>query len=235
MKVIGAGFGRTGTLSLHRALETLGFTRCYHMQEVMLRRREHAALWLQRARGGAVDWHALFRGYAACVDFPACLYYRELMVAFPDAKVLLSVRDPVAWHDSAMATIYPGSFIPAPLRWIPFMRDIGEAVHTAMWNRGGLFDGRFTDRAHAVEVFERWVREVREHVPAERLLVFDVRAGWEPLCAFLGVPVPDEPFPNVNDRRAAARGVKFMRAVPVLSVIVLAAVVAGAVLSIGAW
>jgi len=223
MKVIGAGFGRTGTLSLRIALEELGFVRCYHMTEVMARRHDHAKLWLQRAEGKPIDWRSLFTGYEATVDFPACTYYRELMDVFPDAKVLLSVRSAESWYDSALATIYASSSepLPVPIRWLPFARAITTAVHKAIWDRGGLFNGRFREREYAMEVFESWNQSVREFVPPERLLVFDVREGWAPLCAFLEVPVPNRPFPRVNQRWHMQMGVRVLRAVPVLSAVLL--------------
>jgi hypothetical protein len=223
VKVIGAGFGRTGTLSLRIALEQLGFTRCYHMTEVMSRRHDHAQLWLQRAQGQAVDWRQLFEGYEATVDFPACTYYRELMDAFPDAKVLLSVRSAESWYDSARATIHASSSVPlpVPLRWIPFANAMTTAVRLAIWGPGGLFDGRFLERNYALAVYERWNESVKAEVPAERLLVFDVREGWGPLCSFLNVPVPDKPFPRVNQRWHMQLGVRILRAVPSLLSVLL--------------
>ena len=207
IQIIGAGLGRTGTMSLKHALEELGFSRCYHMIE-LLGNPEHVSHWEAAARGDTVDWDTLFQGYQATVDFPGCTYYRQLMDRYPQAKVLLSVRDPAAWYESCMATIYRAG--PSPVQKLlmslklPFSPRLRKMVRvfrltrSVVWER--QFDGRFEDRDHAIAEFERHNREVKETVPPERLLVYQVKDGWEPLCRFLGVPVPDKPFPRVNDR-----------------------------------
>jgi hypothetical protein len=219
MRVIGAGFGRTGTLSLKRALEDLGFGPTYHMQEVM-RRRGHVDAWLRYARTGEVDWDRLFAGFGSGVDFPVSCVWEELAAHLPDAKVVLTVRDPQRWWESTATTIYrAGTVFPGwMLRTVPVTRHFTEMVDRLVWQ--GLFDGRFLDRAHAIGVFERHVEHVRATCPPERLLVFEVADGWEPLCAFLGVPVPDHPFPRLNDAAAMRRlltGVRWgTRALPVV-------------------
>jgi hypothetical protein len=195
MRVIGAGMGRTGTLSLKAALERLGFGPCYHMLEVM-EHPEHVPLWSARARGEAVPWERLLDGYQATVDWPACAFWRELMAAHPDAGVLLSVRDPARWYDSMLATVYRVASTPVAAM-PPHLAPFREMVDAVVWE--GTFGGRFEDRAHAIATFERHNEEVRRGVPAERLLVYEVGQGWGPLCAFLGVPEPDEPFPHLND------------------------------------
>ena len=108
IKVIGAGFGRNGTLSLKHALEQLGFSRCYHMMELDQSKDEDLA-WLALHRGERVDLDRLFEGYQASVDWPSCNFWREQMAWYPEAKVILSERDPEAWYRSIMNTIYPGS------------------------------------------------------------------------------------------------------------------------------
>lgn len=230
MEVIGAGFGRTGTLSLKAALETLGFDPCHHMAEVF-KHPAQAKLWhravLGKRRGESIDWEGLLGGYQAAVDWPGCHFWEEMMRAFPEAKVLLSVRDPDRWYESAHRTIFQvrrSGFwllyaIPV-VRWIPKMLD-------AIWE--DTFGRDFGDRAHAKRVFERHVQDVREKVPAERLLVYEVGQGWEPLCEYLGVEVPEEPFPHLND---SASSWKLIRAVTVLPYIAftVAAVSGGAAL-----
>lgn len=226
MKVIGAGFGRTGTRTLKSALELLGFGPCYHMVEVF-QHPEHVPVWAARARGEAVDWRGFFQGWEATVDWPGCTYYKELMTTFPDAKVLLSVRDNERWHKSCMDTIYKISTI-FPLRLIaplvPRMGSTSAMITAQVWQ--GTFGGRFADRAHAIAVHEAHVAEVKATVPAEKLLVFDVKQGWEPLCAFLGVPVPAVPFPRENDSAEFGRRIRLLNAmawgvvsVPVLAVL----------------
>jgi hypothetical protein len=217
IKVIGAGLGRTGTLSLKLALEELGFGRCYHMTEV-LAHREDARIWDAAARGEPVEWEALLRDCQATVDWPGCTFYEELMRRYPDAKVVLTVRDPERWYESAYHTIY---YVQQAFpRWItpffPRMRDFRRMVDRLIWD--GTFQGRFEDRPFAIEVFNRHNDEVRGVVPPERLLVFEVREGWQPLCAFLGVPVPEgKPFPHRNDtaefRAGILRGVRIVRAI----------------------
>jgi hypothetical protein len=198
MKVIGAGLGRTGTLSLKVALERLGFGPCYHMLEVM-EHPQHVPLWVAAARGDAVDWEELFAGYQATTDWPACAFWRSLVAAYPAAPVLLTVRDPGRWYDSVRDTIHAISHreLPSPEGLPAAMAQFREMVETVVWQ--GTFGGRFEDRDHAIEVFRRHTEEVRRALPPKRLLVYEVGQGWEPLCAFLDVPVPDEPFPHLND------------------------------------
>jgi hypothetical protein len=208
MKVIGAGLGRTGTLSLKVALERLGFGPCYHMLEVF-EHPDHVGRWTAAARGEAVDWDALFTGYRATTDWPACSFWRDLAAAYPEARVLLSVRDPERWYDSMRSTIHavfqrllsvPGDALPEggrPEGGRPELARYREMIDAVVWR--GTFGGRFEDRAHAIDVFRRHADEVRRALPAERLLVYELGQGWEPLCAFLEVPVPDEPFPHLND------------------------------------
>jgi len=194
LKVIGAGYGRTGTLSLKLALEKLGFDKCYHMME-LFGHPEHVELWRQAGRGGVVDWGALYQGYQATVDWPSCNFYEEHLRHYPDAKVILSERDPERWYESVMNTIYPSSRA---------VRDSGEPgtkpwadmAFELIWD--GLFDGRMDDKAHVIDVYLAHNRRVREVVPADQLLVFEAAEGWEPLCAFLGCTVPGEPYPKVN-------------------------------------
>jgi hypothetical protein len=199
LKVIGAGFGRTGTASLKEALETLGFRKCYHMFEFM-EHPEHARYWEAAAKGKPTDWEKLFEGYEATVDWPGCTFYKELMAAYPDAKVVLSVRDPERWYESARKTIFTaprGGRMLLQLLLTPRMwRSVGVVRRIL---RQGTFGGKERDKAHAIGVFNAHVEEVKRTVPPERLLVYEVKAGWEPLCRFLGVEVPPVPFPHVND------------------------------------
>lgn len=196
LEVIGAGFGRTGTLTLKTALERLGFGPCYHMSECSANAETHVPFWTAAARGGEVDWDAFFAGYRATTDWPACDFYRELVERYPDAKVILSLRDPRRWYESVAGTIYPTSRRPRPDRASSWR----EMVEELIWQ--GTFAGRFEEMDAAVEVFERHNAEVARTVPPERLLEYRVQDGWEPLCAFLGVPVPKEPFPHANERQA---------------------------------
>lgn len=193
LRVIGAGLGRTGTLSTKSALEQLGFVRCYHMLEAAMH-AGHPAVWRRAADGEAIDWDTLFEGYAATVDWPACVFWEQLAAAYPDAPVLLTVRDPEAWCASFRATIARVLEPPFP----PGSEEILEmATETVI---GMSFEGTVGDDAHLIGCYERHNDRVRASIDPARLFEFDVGHGWEPLCRFLGRPVPTTPFPNVNDR-----------------------------------
>lgn len=187
LSVIGAGFGRTGTMSLKLALEQLGFGPCHHMVEVF-KKPETMAFWEAVGDRRAVDWETVFAGYGSTVDWPSATYYRELADAYPEAKVVLSVRDPKAWFASTQATIFSGNFDDPN---DPFHRMVSKAVCT-------LFDQRIHDEAHCIEVFNRHNQTVQQVIPKERLLVYDLAEGWAPLCVFLGREAPSTPMPRAN-------------------------------------
>jgi len=218
MQVIGAGFGRSGTTSLRRALSILGYAPCYHMQVALLR-GSHMKFWIRAKAGEPVDYRWIFRKYRATVDWPACDFYRELMAAFPDAKVLLHGRDPAGWYDSMVETIWAIQRV-FPW-WLP--NDVWKIHDDILWN--SRFHGEFTNRAKAIAAYQAHLDEVRRTVPAGRLLEFDVKEGWKPLCHFLGRPVPENvPFPNLNDRAFFRRVILALR---ILEWLVPAIVVAG--------
>jgi hypothetical protein len=187
LRVVGAGLGRTGTMSLKLALERLLGAPCYHMSEVFAH-PEHVALWHAAARDEPVDWHALFAGYAAAVDWPAGSFWPEVSAAFPEAILLLSTRSAESWWRSASQTIFPISAKAAGTPW------------HAMWLE--LAHRRFTphldDREAAIAAYERHNADVRARAPKQRLLEWTAQDGWGPLCRALGAPVPDEPFPHAN-------------------------------------
>ncbi len=194
LKVVGAGFGRTGTNSLKLALEQLGFGPCHHMFEV----RDHpeqVPFWQEAARGGTTDWDAVFADYNACVDWPSAHYWREIASHYPDAKVLLSVRPAEAWFKSIHATIYQ-SMMQRDKEPPGINRDRREMAYEIVVRQ--TFGGRLEDKAHAIGVYEAHIAEVQRAIAPERLLTYDVAEGWDPLCAHLGVPVPDTPFPRTN-------------------------------------
>ncbi len=190
LRIIGAGLGRTGTMSMKLALEQLGVGRCYHMAE-LIADLSRLPVWL-RAADGAPDWEAVFAGFTATVDYPGCTYWRELAELYPSAKVLLTVRDPDDWFDSTQATIF------SP----PMRARMAASPMEGFFQKAVLrdFENRLDDRAFMTAAFERHNAAVRSAVPAERLLVYEVGEGWPRLCEFLGVPVPAAPFPRVNSR-----------------------------------
>jgi len=201
LKIIGAGFGRTGTLSLKLALEQLGFGPCYHMIETRAH-PEHDALWLALARGETNDWRAILKDYSATVDWPGVFIWKDLVDANPDAKVILSIRDPESWYDSASKTIFARmrDFADALENTEAEPADPEHRAHMRMVNTvvmANTFEGDI-GRAHAIDVFKAHNAEVRRTVPPERLLTYEPGEGWERLCAFLGVAVPDSPYPKVN-------------------------------------
>jgi hypothetical protein len=192
LQVVGAGPGRTGTHSLKLALETLLGAPCYHMLEVFTH-PEHVPQWDAAVHGQPVDWDGLFTGYAAAVDWPAAAFWRELADAYPDALVLLSMRDDAdTWWRSASATIFDRQMPRPPHPGIEAWRTM---VHELMARR---FTADVTDEHSAKAAYERHIADVRAGVPRERLLEWRPGDGWGPLCDALGVPVPDEPFPHTN-------------------------------------
>ncbi|WP_131738172.1 sulfotransferase family protein [Actinomadura roseirufa] len=214
MKVIGAGFGRTGTASLKAALELLGAGPCYHMSTVIAE-PYRVRQWFEVAEGHGPGWDELFAGFASAVDWPASAYWRELAEHYPDAKVILTVRDPERWWDSVSTTVFAGAVAdrrPSArrrvIRWLVARRAPDFALYPRMARAiivDRVFGGRVDDRAHVLAVFERHVEQVTAALPADRLLVHRAADGWEPLCAFLGVPVPDVPYPRANERAAFRR------------------------------
>jgi Sulfotransferase domain len=208
LDVIGAGFGRTGTNSLQLALEQLGFGPCYHMLEV-IRGADAQDRWEPALADGPTDWADVFRDYRSTVDWPGCAFWRELVTAFPAAKVVLTVRDPHSWYASAKRTIFadgdqlddpelpaPEDLSPETLEFLQFMMG-GLLPRVLSDGRGGRLDE--LDEEPAIAAFERHNQAVRDAVPADRLLEYRVGQGWQPLCDFLEVPVPAGDFPHAND------------------------------------
>ncbi|MBO0802029.1 MAG: sulfotransferase family protein [Nocardiopsaceae bacterium] len=208
MKIIGAGLPRTATLTQKTALEMLGF-RCYHMISVMSD-FSPVPLWAD-ALHGRPDWDRIFDGFDATVDYPGAFFYRELMEAYPDAKVLLSVRDGAAWARSVHSTVWTVLHGDSPQRYLnmahaqvdPAMREFMEFI-SELTERSSLYGGdpEHFDEKSAAEVMERHNEEVRRNVPPERLLEWSPADGWGPLCEFLDRPMPAEPFPHVNDSKS---------------------------------
>jgi hypothetical protein len=195
LEVIGAGLGRTGTASIKVALEKLGIGRCYHMGEVLAKPAD-ADRWVNAADGNP-DWDNLFNEYGAAVDYPTCAFWQELADFYPNAKVVLSVRDANSWFESTRDTI----FSPQLREWSktsPF----GHFLQRTVWR---AFGDRFQDRAFMVSYFEHRTDQIRSAIPPDRLLVYEVKDGWEPLCDFLQIQAPDEPFPRVNNREETAQ------------------------------
>lgn len=202
LQVIGVGLHRTGSMSVKAALERLGFGPCYHGLEALRRCRDGEHWLAAYAAGGDVDWPVIFDGYRATLDWPTVYFWEQLATAYPDAKILLTDRDPEDWWASHVEMFQVGAafgraLTDEQLRWA---EESGFArMQTALATiASAAFAGKVFDRAHCLRVFEEHCARVRRTVPADRLLVYRVQQGWEPLCRFLGVDVPDEPFPRVN-------------------------------------
>jgi hypothetical protein len=194
LQIIGAGLPRTGTWSLMQALERLLRGRCYHMREIPGHPFDLGPAWRGALDGRLPEWEALFAGYAAAVDWPASLFWRELSATYPDALVLLSLRESAqVWWQSAEATILPvarESLAPDWTEGRDFLTVMARFAGTPAWD----------DPATLMAAYERHTAAVRAGVPADRLLEWQPRDGWAPLCARLGLPLPDEPFPWTNRR-----------------------------------
>jgi hypothetical protein len=205
MQVIGAGMPRTGTLTQKVALEMLGFAPCYHWVDVLADLKGQLPLWAGAMDGAPLP--AIVAGYESTADWPGGFFYRRLMDDFPDAKVLLSVRDPERWEPSFTDTIVALNYGESLVRNMaaarahvdPIFAQYLDFVHRMFWSDEGSFPNGH-DRDALIAGFIAHNDVVRATVPAERLLVWEAADGWEPLCAFLGVPVPDAPFPHANDR-----------------------------------
>ncbi|MEM6578882.1 MAG: sulfotransferase family protein [Pseudomonadota bacterium] len=194
LRVIGAGVGRTATYSLKLALEELGFGPCYHMEEVAKDIPAGVPLWNAAARG-APDWRTIFDGFNSAVDWPVACFYRELHAAYPDAKFVLGYRDPATWADSFSETIQSlivgGQDAPEPMQdWLAMARRIITKTGIPLE----------ADKSALEAAFNAHLDAVKAAIPASQLLMFQAREGWEPLCRFLGKPVPDGPFPRSNNR-----------------------------------
>ncbi|MFI0420348.1 sulfotransferase family protein [Spongiactinospora sp. 9N601] len=208
LQVIGAGFPRTGTRSLKVALERLGFGPCYHMFEI-LSKPDHIERWLPAGSGEPLDWDKVFAGYRSATDWPASHFWREQAAAYPDAKVVLTVRDPHRWYRSMQALIavgpgraLPDALPPAAKEMFTRMERLRPVTDRISQEALGVHfaNMELPEESAAVAAFDRHIETVKASLPAERLLVFDVREGWEPLCRFLGVEVPTgEPFPHLNE------------------------------------
>jgi len=194
LKIIGAGLSRTGTFSLMRALEVLGFGPCYHMDE-LFRRPDHVAIWRNAARADP-DFVALFEGYVSAMDAPVCHFWRQIRGSHPKSKVILTVRDAESWYASFHSTVFQAMSRPTLLPAVA--RPPLEVARRLVLE--GVFSGRFEDKAYALSIYEAHNRSVIDLVESCDLLVYQIADGWAPLCDFLAAPVPDREFPFTNQR-----------------------------------
>jgi hypothetical protein len=194
LEVISFGFGRTATLSLKAALEEIGCAPCYHMDVVLQDMPNRVAGW-NAAIDGHPDWDAIYSGFRSAVDWPTSAFWRELLEAYPQAKIILSSRSVESWYQSFSQTIL--AVLMAPEKWPDEQRDWLEMVRKVVIDRSL---GGKTDREGVMAAFEAHEAAVKAAVPADNLLVFEAKDGWAPLCEFLGVPTPATPYPRSNSR-----------------------------------
>lgn len=197
LKIIGSGFGRTGTKSVKDALEKLGFAPCHHMYEVV-DNPPQVKFWQDVAAGRSVDWNEVFKGYHSQVDWPGAHVWRELSEAFPDAKVLHTRRPESSWVKSFSRTIGKFMHTYSQMELPPHIKDMLDATSHMIGTE--TFKTGFEDPEGLLAAYRQRTEDVQAAIAPERLLIFDVAEGWEPLCAFLDVPVPEVPFPHENLR-----------------------------------
>jgi len=208
LKVIGTGLGRTGTYSLKLAIEQLGVGKCYHMVE-LFQQPERLKYFKKAEKGEEVNWNELFNGYKAAVDYPVARYYKQITEFYPEAKVIHTLRDPEEWYESASATIFWASN-PYSLRilkmavHLPFSSEARRRIPVLMYNRklSELEFGKdLENKEKVIKRYNKHYEEVIKTIPDDRLLLFDPKSGWEPLCRFLKLPVPLIPYPKSNTRK----------------------------------
>jgi len=238
--LIGAGLPRTGTLSTRVALQELLQGDVYHMVTLLRERPDHLPYWKKALKNecSVEDWREMMGSFRGGVDYPVSLYYQQLMEAFPNAKVLLNVRDPVKWYTSVKTSIYRANTQSTtwPCSWFFYLvgsadnmfvcRNISRSVPKDSNLGLGLFEAIEHGEDAAVQFYHDHVNQVKSVVPADRLLVWEVKEGWEPLCDFLGLPVPDHPFPRLNDTGSIENGRKTIRNVSWLMIVFLPLMVA---------
>ena len=192
LEIIGAGFGRTGTMSLKLALEVLGFERCYHMTDVIKGPPKIANTWLNALRGQIPQWDEVFKGYKAAVDWPSVYFLPELIQRYPKAKIILTVRDAETWYHSANRTIFKA---------IKDLKNDLMPRHQKLSLEliiNSTFDGRIDDKDYVIQKYRDHIAWVTKNIPESRLICLDIKSGWKGLCAALALPVPNSPFPHVN-------------------------------------
>jgi hypothetical protein len=208
IKIIGAGMPRTGTNTLKASLEKLGYMKTYHMKELLVH-PEELHYWQTLEKTGSTNWDELYDGFQATVDFPCYPWYKQHMLRYPDAKVILTVRPFEKWYSSVQSTVWTAGPQTLPqklammskLLFNPRLRKVIQCVKLA---KKMIFkvhlQGKFEDKAFAEKVFNQHIEDVKAHVPADKLLIYDVREGWGPLCKFLNVPEPTEALPHLNKK-----------------------------------
>jgi hypothetical protein len=191
-------------MSLKQALEQLAFGPCHHMEELLMH-PEQAHRWRGIVAGERMNWEEVFAGYDSQVDWPGAHVWRDLAAAYPQAKVIHTVRPEEHWWKSfsqTIAALLTSAQQMPPPHILAVMEMATEMVSVQ------TFGAPLTDKEAALAAYRRRTEEVRAAIPPERLLVFDVAEGWQPLCRFLDVPTPTTPFPRLNSTEEWWRMVK---------------------------
>lgn len=208
IQIIGAGFPRTGTTTLKQALEILGYNQTYHFKD-LIANSDKLKHWQELETTGTTDFKMLFKGFKATVDFPGYPYYKILMNQYPDAKIILTVRDVDKWYESTSKTLRisgPQTIIAkiALLSKMVFNTKLRNTFKCIRFMKkiylSNQFDGKFDSETYAKDIFKKHIEEVKLYVPEEKLLIFDAVNGWKPLCDFLQIPIPKEEFPHLNKK-----------------------------------
>lgn len=218
LKIIGAGFPRTGTMTLKKALETIGYDQTYHYKD-LIANSSKLKYWKELEKTGQTDFETLFEGFQATVDFPGYPYYKILLERYPEAKVILTTRDFEKWYDSTYKTIWKSAHKPLSARIDLFKRKILNSKLRNIFRcvkfmrrvfLRNQFDNKFSNKEYTKAIFFQHINDVVTHVPKHQLLIYNVAEGWEPLCDFLNVPIPNEPFPHLNKKENFHKMVKEM-------------------------
>jgi hypothetical protein len=214
MKVIGAGLPRTATTTQMIAFEMLGFGPCYHMRDVLADLEAGVPPW-REAMAGNPDWEGIFGDCQSTCDWPSAAFAKELSEYYPEAKVVLTVRDPVGWVKSMRDTVWGIYFGGSVMNHLcearyqvdPQWKSFIDLMIPMLWKDGAALDGdTFSDEGF-IDLFNRHAERIKSEIPADRLLVWDPKQGWDPLCEFLEVDVPDEALPHVNDTSSFREGI----------------------------
>ncbi len=233
MKVICAGWGRTGTRSLKYALERLLGQPSYHMQNILLNKRDakiwHRSIFKDKEQ---FNWEEIYKGFGACLDFPSCNYYQELMKSYPDAKVILTVRDDESWIKSwnVLNNQVLKSFTFRFLAKIPGTSfKLQKDIHNEMiLGPKGAFKGATTDKDR-MKMFNDWNKAVKMNVPEDKLLVYQVKEGWDPLCKFLDLPIPNETFPYKNKTKNMGHMSRFINSIFIFILLIIIGIIISSV------
>ena len=233
MKVICAGWGRTGTRSLKFALEKLLRQPSYHMQNILLNKKD-AKIWHDSIfkKNEEFKWDKIYKGYGACLDFPSCNYYKELMEAYPESKVILTIREDESWikswnvlNNQILKSLTFRFLAKIPKTSFKLQKDIHNKM---ILGEDGAFCGAKTDLERK-QKFNEWNKSVIKYVPKDRLLVYEVKDGWEPLCKFLNSPIPDIPFPYKNKTKNMGHMSRFINSIFVILILIVISIIISSV------